>query len=317
MGLFRICLVAGLFVGFTPPSTAATLTSYVSKEGKVIVILTGEIAPGDTNQLQRIIKTANDPGKVVSGIRLNSPGGNLLEGVKLADAIRFAKIASVVPNGSTCASACFIAFAAGADKFASYGASIGVHGASDKNGQETDGSNSATVAMAKIVKELGVPADIIGRMVVTPPDQMVWLSPNNLRAMGTTITGKPVQTPTANAPTQLPPAQPTVQAAPPKWENIVNEAFSASTAQHNGKPDFNRVCQPELKICTTAIFFTGKDGKESMVRTAEDSSGKLIARDVCEFNQFGDVRVCVDFDRGTTHRDMKDANGNWSKIADQ
>ncbi len=86
----------------------------------------------------------------------------MLEGVKLADAIRFAKIASVVPNGSTCTSACFVAFAAGAEKFASYSASVGVHGASDKNGQETDGSNSATVAMAKIVKELGVPADIIG-----------------------------------------------------------------------------------------------------------------------------------------------------------
>ena len=126
------------FVGLTPPSTAATLTSDVSKEGKVVVILTGEIAPGDTDRLQQIIKTANDSGKIVSGIRLNSSGGNLLEGVKLADAIRFAKIASVVPKGSTCASACFIAFAAGAEKFASYGASVGVHGASDKNGQETD-----------------------------------------------------------------------------------------------------------------------------------------------------------------------------------
>jgi hypothetical protein len=31
-------LVAGLFVGFTPLSTAATLTSYVSKEGKVVLI---------------------------------------------------------------------------------------------------------------------------------------------------------------------------------------------------------------------------------------------------------------------------------------
>jgi hypothetical protein len=210
-------------------------TSYVSKEGKVIVILNGEIATGDADHLQQIIKTANDSGKIVSGIRLNSPGGNLLEGVKLADAIRFAKIASVVPNGSTCTSACFVAFAAGADKFASYSASIGVHGASDKNGQETEVSNSATVAMAKIVKELGVPVDIIGRMVVTPPDQIVWLTPNNLRAMGTTMTGKLVQTPTANSPAQLP-AQPPIQAAPPKWENMVSEAVSASAVQHNGKP---------------------------------------------------------------------------------
>jgi hypothetical protein len=29
----------------------------------------------------------------------------------------------------------------------------------------------------------------------TNPDQMVWLTPNNLPAMGTTMTGKPVQTP--------------------------------------------------------------------------------------------------------------------------
>ena len=171
--------------------------------------------------------------------------------------------------------------------------------------------------MAKIVKDLGVPADIIGRMVVTPPDQMVWLSPNNLRAMGTTITGKPVQTPAANAPIQLQPTQPTVQAAPPKWENIVNEAINASTVQHNGKPQLGRVCQPEFKTCSMAIFFTSKDGKENMVRTMEDSNGKVISREMCEFNPFGDVRICIDWDRGTTHRDMKDANGIWSKVADQ
>jgi hypothetical protein len=313
----RICLIANLLIGITPCSLAATLTHYVSPEGKVVVVLTGEIAPEDTVQLKQIIKTANDSGRIVSAIRLNSPGGSLLEGAKLADAIRFAKMASVVPKGSTCASACFIAFAAGADKFASYSASIGVHGASDENGKETVGSNAATVAMAKIVKELGVPSDIIGRMVVTPPNQMIWLSPNDLRAMGTTMTGKPIQTPSPNAPAQLPSAPPKVPSAPLRWEDVVNQAVSASAAQHNGKPLLNRVCQPELKVCNMAIFFTGKDGKDAMVHTAEDSNGKLIAREICEFNQFGDVRLCTDFDRGTIHRDMKDGNGNWSKIADE
>ncbi len=137
MRISTFFIAALICAGSALPSASATLTSYVSKEGKVIVILNGEVAPGDTDQLQQIIKTANDSGKIVSGIRLNSPGGNLLEGVKLADAIRFAKIASVVPNGSTCASACFVAFAAGADKFASYNDSIGVHGASDPNARQT------------------------------------------------------------------------------------------------------------------------------------------------------------------------------------
>ncbi|MEJ0096312.1 MAG: ATP-dependent Clp protease proteolytic subunit [Methylocella sp.] len=222
MSPLKICFAAGVFAAVSVPAAAATLTSYVSKEGKVIVILNGEIASGDADQLTQLTKSANDSGKIVSGIRLNSPGGNLLEGVKLSELIRFAKIATVVPNGSTCASACFVAFAAGADKFASYSASVGVHGASDKNGRETEQGNAATVAMAKVVKELGVPAEIIGRMVVTPPDQIVWLSPNNLRAMGTTMTGKPVQTPSANAaqvaaPAQVP-VQPPAQTEQQKWE---------------------------------------------------------------------------------------------------
>jgi hypothetical protein len=72
-----------------------------------------------------------------------------------------------------------------------------------------------------------------------------------------------------------------------------------------------------LKTCSTAIFFTNKDGKEKMIRIDEDSSGKIIAREVCGINPFGDVRLCADWDRGTTHRDMKDANRHWSKVADQ
>ena len=70
----------------------------------MIVVLNGEIALGDAGQLQQIIKGANDSGKIFSRIQLSSLGENLLEGAKLADAIRFAKIASVVPNGATCAS---------------------------------------------------------------------------------------------------------------------------------------------------------------------------------------------------------------------
>lgn len=54
-----------------------------------------------------------------------------------------------------------------------------------------------------------------------------------------------------------------------------------------------------------------------MVRTTEDANGKIIAREICDFNPFGDVRLCVDWYRGPSRRDMKDANGNWQKIADQ
>jgi hypothetical protein len=48
------------------------------------------------------------------------------------------------------ASACFLAFAAGDTKFATYGAQIGVHGGSDQAGRETAQSGAATVSPAQL-----------------------------------------------------------------------------------------------------------------------------------------------------------------------
>jgi hypothetical protein len=67
-----------------------------TKDGRTIILLSGEIVEGEADTLKASIKTANDVGKLVSGVRLNSPGGNLVEGLKLADAVRFAKVATNV-----------------------------------------------------------------------------------------------------------------------------------------------------------------------------------------------------------------------------
>jgi hypothetical protein len=171
-------------------ASAATITAATSKENKTTVSLTGEIVEGDADKLKEIIRSANEAVRLVSGMRFDSPGGNLLEGVKLAGIIRSAKISTVVANGAKCASACFVAFAAGSQKFVSYTARIGVHGASDGLGQE---AGDATLSMARIVKELGVPEGIIGKMVITRASEIAWLSPDDLRSMGVTMTGKPAQ----------------------------------------------------------------------------------------------------------------------------
>ncbi len=314
-------LALALLAAVACPASAATFTTTVSKENKTIVMLTGEIVEGDAEKLKTIIQSANEAGRLVSGIRLNSFGGNLLEGVKLANIIRYGKISTVVANGAKCASACFVAFAAGSQKFVSYTASVGVHGASDRGGRE---SGDATVSMARIVKELGVPEGIIGKMVVTRPDDIVWLDPDDLRSMGTSMTGKPAQVASdqsvaSQPPMQLAPSAKAVvpQPGPKTWSDVVNAAFAISQKQNGGKPQTGRQCQPQLKICTTAIFFKGEDGKDIMVMVTEDMNGKHLQHEICSFNDFYDVRTCVDWEDHSTRRDMKNAKGDWEKVADE
>ncbi|QIG98082.1 ATP-dependent Clp protease proteolytic subunit [Bradyrhizobium sp. 6(2017)] len=329
----RIASAVVISCAIPSAASAATFKSVATKDGKTIILLSGEIVEGDFETLKASIKTANDAGKLVSGIRLNSPGGNLVEGLKLADAVRFAKVATNVAGSATCASACFLVYAAGATKFANYTAQVGIHGASDKQGEETVESGAATVSMARAAKELGVPAAIIGRMVVTPPNEMVWLSPQDLQSMGTTMVGKPSQTsisPTATAtadpsivprqtqpgdPTQLQPQ--TKSAAPPSWSEFLDRVIKRSAGQNNGKPNYTRGCQPEFKTCYDAITVVGDDGKIATVKVTKDMNDKILRREICSFNDSVDIRKCFNWDDGTAHRDLKDSNGNWYKVADE
>jgi hypothetical protein len=304
-------------------TNAADLKSSALKDGRIVISLSGEIAEGDTDTLKAAIKASNDAGKLVTSVRLNSPGGNLLEGVQLAEVVKFAKMATNVGQGATCASACFLIFAAGETKFANYTAQIGVHGASDESGRETTQSGAATVSMARIARELGVPAAIIGRMVVTPPNEMVWLSPADLQSMGTTMVGKPSQVPPPNAGvSQLPPGSPTdlspktKASAAPTWDEILEKAVARSAKQNNGEPKYFRFCQPETKTCSTGVTAKDNDGADVILKVTKDARDNVLRREMCTFNETGDIRVCLDWDRNTKHRDMQNAKGDWYQVDD-
>jgi hypothetical protein len=307
-----LCLANGLV-------HAASLNTSVSKEGKTIISLQGDIERGDAERLRAIVRATNEANRVVSGLRLNSAGGNLLESVEMAEIVKVAKISTVVANGATCASACFVVFSAGYEKFASYGAQIGVHGASDTSGRETVASGAATVSMARIVNQLGVPSGIVGKMVLTRPDQMVWLVPDDLRSMNVTLTGKPNQLaapPVVNAPQQITPPDTQAKKSEPTWKEIVGAAVVRARRQRGpGANIVSRNCQPEYKICTNAIFFENNDGVDTMVQTVENLDGKIVRRQICEFNKHSDIRSCFNWDTGQKHRDMKGSDGKWTRVS--
>lgn len=186
-------------LGFLGAATAATaaaaaqLSSIIVPDNGTIIALKGDIEEGDTEAAEALIKSINDDGRLVSALQLDSPGGGLAEAVRLAELIRRAKVPTVVAAGSRCASACFIVFAAGVEKFASFDAAIGVHGVSDRFGHQTEQTEAATMSMARIAGTFGVPPGIVRRIIITRPTDIAWLSADDLRAMGTIMTGRPKQ----------------------------------------------------------------------------------------------------------------------------
>jgi hypothetical protein len=304
----------GIFLGivaavcWSAAASSATIKSFTGKRGGIIIEIAGQITAGDADAFLGEIKQANAAGKLVENVQLNSTGGKLIEAAKLAAAIREGKIPTIVGQGAVCASACFLAFAAGDPKFAGDGARIGVHKASDKGGRETVMSGVATVSMARFAKELGVPSPIIGRMMTTPAGQIVWLTSQDLRSMGV----KPMQ------PGELasaPASQATASTSPLSWNEFIDMVSKLSAEQNNGNAALSRLCQPEFNNCILGLAYLLKDGRQGLAVVVQDVHGKTMRREVCEFNNSKDERSCIDWDSGAKHNDAKNANGDWVQVA--
>jgi hypothetical protein len=176
--------------------------------------------------------------------------------------------------------------------------------------------------MARVVKELGVPASIIGKMVVTPPDEMVWLTPTDLRSMGTVMTGNFAQGSTNQA-SLSPRSQEQVKTQSellssdpaPTWEKLLDRALALSTAQNGGNPEFDRLCQPEFKQCINVLGLKTPDGTDMLIRVTEDIDGTTQKREICSFNREGHIRSCFDWDTGKQIRDIKKGK-DWHRVND-
>lgn len=174
--------VAGLAWG--PGAAAAVIDAYPGEHNTTAIHLDGEIIPGDANRLAYVVHEARLAGRRVDVLRLDSKGGDLIEGLRLADVVSSLGLTTVIPGRDICASACFFPFAAGVRRMASPDGRVGVHGVSEGALGETGPAKSMTVDVARRLNAYHVPAEVIGEMVVTPPDRMRWLSAAELRQMG-------------------------------------------------------------------------------------------------------------------------------------
>lgn len=304
--------------------SAATITSVPGRSGSIVIDIHGMIGSGDADVFNRAVKRAGDAGKSIANVRLNSPGGKLDEGARLAFVIRFAKFPTFVPPGAVCASACFLVFAAGDPKFAGPGALIGVHKASDR-GVETKASGAATAAMAGFARELGVPSPIITRMVKTPPTEIAWLEPRDLHLMGVKTIGNDTQAVgsgvRADGPSDRQPSNVETMATlslpaekienRPVWNEFIEKMIALSAEQNKGAALLTRSCRSDSRECVMAVAYLLQDGRQGLATAFQDVNGNIKRREVCESNAANDVRDCLNWDTGAKYRDLKNTKGEW------
>ncbi|MDO5679978.1 MAG: hypothetical protein Q4G54_06600 [Pelistega sp.] len=162
---------------------AAQFTSGATRDGGGILKLSGDIDTNDGNQLRSLLNFAQSNGIQIHTIELNSLGGSAYDGADLAVVVHEAGLKTRVLSDSTCASACFTVYAAGAEREYEKGARIGVHSIIDAAEGENHIAKAYTVDMLRFLDALGVPASILGKLAITEPQFMTWLTDEDLRLM--------------------------------------------------------------------------------------------------------------------------------------
>ncbi|MEZ5723004.1 MAG: hypothetical protein R3D59_16490 [Paracoccaceae bacterium] len=124
----------------------------------------------------------------VTTLELISPGGAVYIALPMAYDIHNAGLKTVIPSGSSCASACSFLFFAGKERFA--GGQLGVHQVS--SGVEDNVDTQITVGdIAAAFDAFNVPTSVLAAMLQTPPNQMRWYQPADLAVLGILASSAP------------------------------------------------------------------------------------------------------------------------------
>jgi hypothetical protein len=134
----RVILGLLCAISLAAEAGAAALIEETLRNGHVIQHLTGRIdSKEDAALFEAAVGKLTAAGKRIDVVSPNSTGGQLGEGALIAGAIKARGLATRVEDGAVCASACFLAFAAGDPRTAHPNSYIGVHKAADSDGRET------------------------------------------------------------------------------------------------------------------------------------------------------------------------------------
>ena len=182
------------------PAGAIEISKHASDSADINAIqLKGRVDDGDTFDLQVYI--GNLPKKPTIVVYLNSPGGNLREGMRLGKFFFDNKIETAVETKTACASACALAFLGGRDgatgkphRTKASNSGLGFHSFSrefdkDKSYSADDmktvvqQTQTQVFIVAEYLKSIGADPDIVRLMLRAQANQMNFISNDEALAL--------------------------------------------------------------------------------------------------------------------------------------
>lgn len=167
-------LGAALFL-YSSFTFSAQMPVQATHDGTVVMNIYGEIDNNDGLQFINVAEAWRRSGNPVQMVYLNSGGGNVISGYIISNYILRNRIATIVPDGNLCASACFNIFIAGYPRIATNNSQLGVHRVS-VGSYDTPVARDLSIDMNDYYKVMGVSDKLRLAMLDTPPNQMYWLS---------------------------------------------------------------------------------------------------------------------------------------------
>jgi hypothetical protein len=171
--------VAGfiLMVSLTAmPCAGMELSRVTSCAGGDVLKLRGDIEAGDYVKFRSYFGDQ----RRIAGLDLDSPGGSLYEGFRIATLTRQKRLSTFVSKEY---SASAFIFLVGRKRYAAKEAKIGVHAVGNDYGGEDSGSIRDTIRFARLSAKFGIPSSTIGKMVTTPPGKITFLDQTDLSAL--------------------------------------------------------------------------------------------------------------------------------------
>ena len=293
-------------------ANAATFGEFKFDNGSYAVVLEGDFTPGTARAFTSKIEEMYSAKKTVQGVFLNSQGGLITEGVMVANAIGNYNLQTYVLPNEYCASACFLAFAAGDQKLADANARIGVHSAKNGKGEVNKYSIDATRTMSRVAAKLGVSPDIVDRIQNTPPDQISWLSNDDLKMMGVTVEDFAAQVTAENKDKKQYVASQTTDQKNAEWDRYSNWAIKESARQNNGQANITNKCGSAH--CETHLIYIDKSNRLTGIIVSKELDKKtIISRQVCRSTDpQGLKRTCTNWDSGEVlKQEYRDSTKTW------